>query len=279
MLASASGPKIAAATPGLSATRRSVICYSSREKAMPVTTCCSTISSGIVEGRSHIDFDLVDHRDLDGPHLQDLGAERGHFQHFLEGHLVEAARLGNDARIGGVDAVDVGVDVAAVGVQRGRQRHGGGVGAAAPERRDAAGLGVNALEARDDRHLALREAVDDALALDAGDAGRAMRLVGEQRDLPALPRPGLDPHVLEHDGEQAGGDKFARGDDRVIFGGVIERRGFLAPGHQFVGLAGHGGNHDRDFVPGLDLAFDMARDVADAVHIGDAGAAEFHDKA
>ena len=79
--------------------------------------------------------------------------------------------------------------------------------------------------------------------------------------------------------EQAGGDKFARGDDRVIFGGVIERRGFLAPGDELVGLAGHGRDHNGDFMPGFDLAFDMARDVADAVHIGDAGAAEFHDKA
>ena len=45
MLASASGMKIAAATPGLSATSRKVICASSREKAMPVTTSCSMISS------------------------------------------------------------------------------------------------------------------------------------------------------------------------------------------------------------------------------------------
>src|SRR6266511_2807223 len=45
MLASASGPKMAAATPGLSWTRRMEICASSLEKAMPVTTCCSTISS------------------------------------------------------------------------------------------------------------------------------------------------------------------------------------------------------------------------------------------
>ena len=45
MLASASGPKIAAATPGLSCTLRTEICASSLEKAMPLTTCCSTISS------------------------------------------------------------------------------------------------------------------------------------------------------------------------------------------------------------------------------------------
>ena len=150
MLASASGPKIAAATPGLSATRRSVICASSRERAMPVTTCCSTISSssqirvpgsgvgGIVERRPHIELDPVNHRHFDRAHLQDLRAERGHFEHFLERDLVEPARLGNDARVGGVDAVDVGVDVAAVGLQRGGERHGGGVGAAATERGDAA---------------------------------------------------------------------------------------------------------------------------------------------
>jgi hypothetical protein len=45
MLASASGPKMVAATPGLSATRRRVIWASSRENAMPVTICCSTMSS------------------------------------------------------------------------------------------------------------------------------------------------------------------------------------------------------------------------------------------
>ena len=44
MLASASGPKIAAATPGLSGTWRIEICASSFENAMPVTTCCSMIS-------------------------------------------------------------------------------------------------------------------------------------------------------------------------------------------------------------------------------------------
>ena len=43
--ASASGPKMAAATPGLSCTSRIEIWASSLEKAMPVTTCCSTISS------------------------------------------------------------------------------------------------------------------------------------------------------------------------------------------------------------------------------------------
>ena len=47
ILASASGPKIAAATPGLSSIWRTEIWASSLEKAMPVTTWLSMISSSL----------------------------------------------------------------------------------------------------------------------------------------------------------------------------------------------------------------------------------------
>lgn len=42
---------------------------------------------------------------------------------------------------------------------------------------------------------------------------------------------------------------------------------------RLVGLAGHCGDHHRDVVAGVDLAFHMARDVADTVDIGDGCAA------
>ena len=58
---------------------------------------------------------------------------------------------------------------------------------------------------------------------------------------------------------------------------VVEMRArLLAPGDELVGLAGHGGDDDRDLVAGVDLALDVARDVADALDIGDRRAAEFH---
>ena len=271
MLASASGPKIAAATPGLSATSRSVICASSREKAMPVTTCCSTISSSsqmsvpsfgsrrIVEGRAHVELDLVHHRHFDRAHLQDLGAERGHFEHFLERHLVEPPRLRHDARVGRVDAVDVGVDVAAVGADRRGERHRRRVRAAAPERRHPVRSACRpwkpATTAISPR---LKPSMSRAPSI-VGDARRAVRVVGQERDLPALPRARREPHVLEHEREQAGGDEFARGDDRVVFGVVGVRARLLAPGDELVGLAGHGRDDDRDLVAGVDLAFDVAR--------------------
>ena len=52
--------------------------------------------------------------------------------------------------------------------------------------------------------------------------------------------------------------------------------GVVHPADQFVGLAGHGRNDHRDLVAGIDLAFDMARDIADAADVGDGGPAEFH---
>ena len=103
-----------------------------------------------------------------------------------------------------------------------------------------------------------------------------MRVVGQERDLPALPGAGAEPHVLEHQCEQAGGDQLARGDDGVIFRVVEMRACLLAPGDELVGLAGHGGHDDRDLMARVDLAFDVPRDIADALDIGDRRAAEFH---
>ena len=65
-----------------------------------------------------------------------LGAGGGQFQHLVITDLGELGGFGNHAGVGGVDSFHVGVDVAAVGVQGGGQRDGGGVGAAAPQRRN-----------------------------------------------------------------------------------------------------------------------------------------------
>ena len=71
---------------------------------------------------------------------------------------------GHDARVGGVDAVDVGVDLAA-GVERRGERDGGGVGAAAADRGDVHRLG-EALEAGDDDDPAALDLREHALRFD-----------------------------------------------------------------------------------------------------------------
>ena len=67
--------------------------------------------------------------------------------------------LRHDARVGGEDAVDVGVDLADVGVERRGQRDRGGVRAAAAERGDVLGVLADALEAGDDRDRRRRRAL------------------------------------------------------------------------------------------------------------------------
>ncbi len=92
----------------------------------------------ILEGRQHPQPHLVAHRQFDRAGLQHLGAKRGQFQHFLEGDPVQLARLGGDAGVGGVDAIDVGVDVAAFRTEGGGEGDGGGVGPAPAKRGDPA---------------------------------------------------------------------------------------------------------------------------------------------
>ncbi len=103
-----------------------------------------------------------------------------------------------------------------------------------------------------------------------------MRIVGQDRELPALPGAGVDAHALQHDGEQPGGDLLAGRHHGVVFARVVQHGGLAAPGHQLIGHARHGGDHDGNVIAGSDLALDVARHVADVVEIGDRRSAEFH---
>ena len=234
----------------------------------------------LVKARAHEDAYVMDHAELDRAHLQHLGAERRQLQHFLEADAVEPTRARLDPRIRRVDAVDVGVDVAAVGGDRGRDGHGRCVRSAAAQRGDAAGVLVDALEAGDHCDFpALDEAAHQFAPIDLADAGAAMGVVGVDRNLPALPRSGRHPDRLQHNGKKPRGDLLARGHHGVVFARVMQRCRRAAPFHQLVGHARQGGDDDGDLMAGVDLALDVARDVADAVEIGDRGSAELHHQA
>ena len=89
-------------------------------------------------------------------------------------------------------------------------------------------LGRDALEAGDHRDLALLQARAHLLAGDVVDARRAVRVVGDDRDLPALPGARLDAHRLQHDRQQPGGDLLAGGDHGVVFARVVQAAAGLA---------------------------------------------------
>ena len=135
---------------------------------------------------------------------------------------------------------------------------------------------MNALKARDHSHLAAGEAFVERRGVDALNARRAVGVAGANRDLPALPGAGRNAHLLKHEGEQTGRHLLAGRHHRVVLAGVVELGAVVDPPDEFVGLAGHGGDHDGHLMASLHLAAHVRRHVADALNVGDGRAAEFH---
>jgi 2-polyprenyl-6-hydroxyphenyl methylase/3-demethylubiquinone-9 3-methyltransferase len=183
--------------------------------------------------------------------------------------------MGHDARIGRIDPIHIGINIAAIRLQRRRQRHGGGVGAAPPQRGDAV-IRADALKPGHHGNLALPHALDQLIALDALDPRLAVLAIGLHRDLPALPGARVLPQLLQGDGGEAGGDLLAGGNHRVVFPRVEERREGLAIADELVGHPGHGGDDDRHLMALVGLGLHPPRHIPDPVEIGDRGAAEFH---
>ena len=214
------------------------------------------------------------HRQFDGAGLQHLGAKGRKFQHLLVGNLFETARLRRDARVGGVDAIDVRVDVA----QGGLQRRGDGDSRWYPIRHGPASIRghgrLHALEAGHDGDLLRKSERDEFAAVDVADARLAVRLAvvsvscqpSQERALspfaaaraPAAPRSPARPTPPRHRirGYRAVGPASAR------------------PVDQLVRRARHRRNNHGDLMAGIDLALDVLCDIADAIEIGDGCAAD-----
>src|ERR1700719_4204765 len=142
-----------------------------------------------IEARSHEYAHLADHAEFDRADLKHLGAQRGKLEHFLECDPIKPPRLRHHARVGSIDAIDIGVDIAAIGLYGGRDRHRRGIRAAAAPSGDSAGIQVDTLEAGNDRDLlAFTEALDEFAAIDIEDARGCMSVGSNDWQLPTLPR-------------------------------------------------------------------------------------------
>ena len=125
--------------PGTSGTSKIEMTATSLSFATPLISIPSTsvTSFTIVPGRS-----VSDERTsrltgiflckLHAAVVEHLCAQAGKLQHLVEGDLIQLARARHQARVRGVNAVHVRVDLAQVRVQRGRNGHGAGVGAPRP---------------------------------------------------------------------------------------------------------------------------------------------------
>ena len=125
-------------------------------------------SRHVGERRRHLDGHVVQLAELNRAWVHHPRTELSQLEHLFVANLRELARIRRYSRISRVDALDVGIDVAALGAKRARQRHRGRVRTAATKRRDVLVVG-DALEAGDDDDFALVELVRDALRMDVGD--------------------------------------------------------------------------------------------------------------
>jgi hypothetical protein len=134
------------------------------------------------------------------------------------------------------------------------------------------------LETGNNGNLALVHAFGNFVGVNVSNAGRTVHAVGFHRNLPALPGSGGDAHVLQHDGQKPRRDLLTRGDNRIIFPGIMDCRCLAAPFHQLVGGASHGRNHHCNVIACLHFPFYMACNITDAVNIRNRSATEFHDQ-
>src|SRR5690606_8263055 len=124
----------------------------------------------------HSQWNAVFAGKFDSADLQHLGTKAGHFQHFFEGDALQSLGLGHDPGAGGVDAIDVRIDLTLIGLERGRQGNARGVGTATPKGGDVAAL-IDPLEAGHDNDLSSFELAANVLRIDLQDSRLAVGAV------------------------------------------------------------------------------------------------------
>ena len=206
---------------------------------------------------------------LHAPQVEDLGPAGRHLQHLLVADLGDLPRAGHDPRVGGEHAVHVAVDLAVVGAQRGRQRHGGGVRRSAAEGGDVLGVLSHALEAGDDHDVALVERTGDPARRDVDDPGVAVGPGGDDAGLRAGQRAGVHALVVDGHGQQRRAHPLAGREQHVQF--ARRRQGGDPQGqlHQLVGGVAHGGDDHDHVVPELLGGHDPLRHPLDALRVCD----------
>ncbi len=122
---------------------------------------------------------------------------RGQFEHLVERHLVQFARVGHDPRICREYTVDVGVDLAHLRAVRGGQRDSCCIGPASSECRHFLGIRRHSLKSRHDDDLVLSQALGDTVAPNACDPRFAVCIVCEDAGLRAGEADRLDAFGVE----------------------------------------------------------------------------------
>ena len=156
-----------------------------------------------IAGKAGHDFqiDVVFLCHLDRAVVQDLRAQGGKFQHFVVSDGLQLARVRHKAGVCRVDAINVGINLAQVCAQGGRNGDCSRIRTAAAQRRDVVLL-IDALEAGDNDNAVAVELRADTLGRDLADACLGIIDVGLDAGLPAGQRDDRIPELLNRHGQQ-----------------------------------------------------------------------------
>ena len=230
----------------------------------------------VVERGAAVDSDSVLAGELDAALVQDTCAGSCHLEHLLVGDDVDLLGLGGNAGVGTVNAVDIGVDLANVGMDARGDGHGCGVRAASAERGDVA-VGIDALEAGDDDDLVLLEGLLDALGVDLADLGLAVDVVGDKAHLAAAQADGLLTLAMDGHGHHRHRNELSSGEERVHLTGRGVGVDLVGERDEVVCGLAHRRNDGNHLVSGA-LALNQALcDAQNALGRSNAGSTELCD--
>ena len=222
------------------------------------------------ERAADVDRHAILHGNLHASDLKHLRAERRELEHLFVRDAINLPGRRADVRIGRVDAVDVGVDLAHPGAYGGSDGYGGRVGAAAPEGRDVAVV-VDPLEPGDDGDLAVVHRLEDLRSFDRLDARLGEGAVGEDLHLVSEERARFAPFGLDRHRRQRRRHLLAGGGDGVHLARVGDGGDLVREPEKAVRLAAHRAHDDDDVVPSALGGEAAPRDVPDALERTDGG--------
>ena len=185
--------------------------------------------------------------EFDRTAVHNARAHAGEFKHFVVTNAFDATRFGNDARVGGIDAVDVGVNVAAIGLKRGGKRDGGRIASAAAERRDVEVV-VDSLEPGGNDDFPFVERAFHAVGGDRADSRSAIGRVGADPDLGAGETDGFISERFKRDRHKRNRNLLARREEHVHLTGVRVFAKFMGKLDEVISLFPHRAHDHNDLI-------------------------------
>ena len=179
---------------------------------------------------------------------------------------------GNDARVGRVNPVDVGVDQALIGFQCGSERDSRRVGAASTQRGDVAAF-VDPLKSGDHDDRSAIEILANLFLVDIQDPRLIESAIGQHVHLCTGIAFCFQPTVEQCHRKQPDGDLLAGRSDDIEFARIRDLLHLLRQIDQAVGLSAHRRDDDDQLMAGAMPLFEAMRHIADALDRADRSAA------